>query len=1026
MTQVSTARAPVAAARIELFAPVASFRDPMFPCVSRCLPVPPPSTVRGMLAAATGAGAEPVVLGLAAHHDGRGVDDETYHPIAADGSNPAVAGQVAAGKGGRTLRQRPFLVGVHLTVWVPEPDAERIAAALRRPVWGLRLGRSQDLVHIRSICRVRLQPTREAVIGHALAPPGSHDAPAATVLRLAHTVSTDRWTTEYGSFLWCARPAGRAPVRGAYRDPTDDQAVWLHTPAPDAAEHAELAQVWAKSPERSPLGRPELLTEHSQQVRTTARTLARRIGSPGLLAEIAGFWSWVETAALLHDAGKVAEGFQRQLRPGGPAWGERHEVLSLAYVDLLTRTRSAHDRRMIAAAVVSHHRCLIGANQLAEHYAPVADWKKKFGIDPSPEPGRPRTQVPPARHRAALSWFAGHLHTRAPADERRKLWELARDAFARSHADWCAPVPGQEGLVAVLLQGALTLADHAASAHVDLQTHMPLPADFLTTLASPYPHQKDAAASDGHLVLRAPTGSGKTEAGLAWASRQIAAMPAQPRLVWVLPYRASIDAARDRFRHTLIPAPGDDKPDIAILHSGAAQTLLTCAVADDTAAQATAAADTAAAHKARDQADVMRGLFAQRVRIATPHQLLRAAIAGPRYASVLLEQANTVIVLDELHAYDPTTFGRICAAMRLWEQLGSRVAVLSATLAPPMLALVEETLTQPVTHLQAPQGTAPDRHRLALDEHPITHPHSLERIRAWLAQGHSVLVVANTVATAQHLYAELAPTARTAWPDDANAAILLHSRFRVCDRAAIEARITHDYPERDGEESQRRGGLVVSTQCLEVSLCLDFDRGASEAAPVEALAQRAGRVNRRGRHPQGPVEFRVHAVEEAAPYESAALAAAWHALTTTPGPLVSEQTIEEWLRQAYDTGWGRTWLEQARRARDAFTTAFLTFPDPFHDRSGHADRLDEQFDTVDVLLERNHSEFLDLRGQSALLAARLLIPITYGQFAKHRRTRRIWWDRQTTTWITDLPYTAERGLDLTAASQPDRPETSVL
>ena len=38
------------AVRAEFTAPVASFRDPMFPGVTRCLPVPPPATLRGMLA----------------------------------------------------------------------------------------------------------------------------------------------------------------------------------------------------------------------------------------------------------------------------------------------------------------------------------------------------------------------------------------------------------------------------------------------------------------------------------------------------------------------------------------------------------------------------------------------------------------------------------------------------------------------------------------------------------------------------------------------------------------------------------------------------------------------------------------------------------------------------------------------------------------------------------------------------------------------------------------------------------------
>lgn len=221
----------VSAVRIELFAPLASFRDPMFPGVTRCLPVPPLSTLRGMLAAATGRPAEPVALGVCAHAEGAGVDVETYHPIAADGTNPAVAGRVAPVKGGMTIRDRPFLSRVHVTVWIPDPDGARVAAALRRPVWGLRLGRSQDLVYIRAISPVVLEAADEAVVGHALATPGGHADSRGVTLRLPTLVSSDRMRTAFGEYVWCAEPGGRQPVEGACRD--GDQAVWLHDAAWD-------------------------------------------------------------------------------------------------------------------------------------------------------------------------------------------------------------------------------------------------------------------------------------------------------------------------------------------------------------------------------------------------------------------------------------------------------------------------------------------------------------------------------------------------------------------------------------------------------------------------------------------------------------------------------------------------------------------------------------------------------------------------------------------------------------------------
>ncbi|WP_322779166.1 CRISPR-associated helicase Cas3' [Frankia sp. Cas4] len=1043
MTTVADPRDSIGALRVELFAPVASFRDPMFPGVTRCLPVPALSTVRGMLAAATGRPDEPVRLGVAASAAGEATDLETYHPIAADGSNPAIGGRVRPGKGGATVRERPFLAGVRVILWIPGADGRRIEAALRRPTWGLRLGRSQDLVHLHGRpCWTVLHPAGKAVVGHALAPLDGHGAPEAVSIRLAETVSTDRFRTEYGSFLWCPTPAGYQEVRGAYRDEGTGEAVWLHGAdsadsvagvdraagadrADSAGGHGELDQVLAKSATGSAHGQPELLTEHSAVVRDAARAVADRIGPAGPIAAEPRFWTWVEHAALLHDAGKIAAGFQRQLRVRKASWGERHEVFSLAYVDLLTAGQPDHDRLMTATGVAFHHKPLTVSgglgDGLADRYPYDGGWERRFGRNPDAFGDEPRIQVTPARHAELLAWFADQLAATLPPPDGRRLWQRARDLFAGTQDAWIDAVTPDAGLLAVLLQGAVTLADHSGSAHVPLQRHMPLPRHFLDRLATPYDHQRRAAATAGHLVLTAPTGSGKTEAGLAWASTQLATMPGRPRLIWVLPYRASIDAAVDRFTLGLDPPPGEDRPDIGVLHSTAARTLLTRAVAED------CAPSVEDARKARARAGAMR-LFAQRVRVATPHQLLRAAIAGPRYSAVLLEQANALFVLDELHAYDPVTFGRICAALQLWARLGSRIAVLSATLAPPMIELVEESLLvgdslgQPVTVVHAAPGTAPDRHRLVLDDEPITSPASLAAITGWLVEGRSVLVVANTVRTAQALFDALAPAVRDVHPGDDDAALLLHSRFKARDRAAIEQRIRARYPERGpGEPAVRegRGGLVVSTQVLEVSLCLDFDRGVSELAPIEAVAQRAGRVNRRGCHPDGPVEFRVHAVSAHLPYEEEALGAAWAAMqrTVTGDPRISEHTIDAWLADVYATDWGQRWAQTAREAREEFSAAFLTFCKPFEDRSEFAERLDEGFDTMHVLHKDDVDDYRtlsDKRDGDPLLAEGLLIPIRFGQYAGLVRDQRAHLDRALKLAVVDLPYTSDAGLDLTA------------
>ncbi len=786
-----------------------------------------------------------------------------------------------------------------------------------------------------------------------------------------------------------------------------------------------LTDVRAKS---LPRNDPERLTTHSRAVHDAVAQIEARIAGAGVIATEPSFWPRVRTAGFLHDTGKIAEGFQRQLEPGGEVWGQRHEVLSLAYVDLLATAAgwSGEDRLMIASLVASHHRPLHAASSLgggkpslSRLYTERTRWDEAFTSTPRPDGAL--IQVPRGLHRELLTWLTGFLalDPPPPAAGEPPLAERARLLLDEVLAAWRQPVKAHRGLLAVLAQGALTLADHTGSAHQRLQTHMPLLPDYLTRLPYPaHPHQRDAGQIVGHLVLVAPTGSGKTEAGLSWAARQLTTMPGLPRLVWTLPYRASLNAVRRRFARSLVPAPGDDSADIGLLHGAVARTLLTEACEDDCAAPGNAE-PAAQARKARARAGAMR-LFAQRIRVATPYQLLSGAIAGPAYSSVLLEQANSLFVLDELHAYEPETFGRLCAAMRLWERLGSRFAVVSATLAPPLLAVIEESVEQPVALHRAPPGTAPVRHRLVLDANPLTHCASIERLRRWLRDGHSVLAVANTVATAQALFTALADDARETRPGDPYAALLLHSRFKNRDRDAIERNLLRRHPERTEQEDGQRGGLVVATQTVEVSLQLDFDRGAVENAPIEAVAQRAGRVNRRGLHPQGPVEFRVHRPQSHKPYDEDAVEAAWSALAALAaegGDAFTEQDIDRLLHLAYDTEWGRGWAEAARAARDAFAAEFLSFTDPFHDRSEFAKSLSERFDTAEVLHRDDVEEYQRLTTGTQgdpLLAAGLLIPLRYGQLKTYNAD----FDRRLGLYLVDGDYDQALGL-----RPPSEPET---
>lgn len=200
---------------VEVRAPVVSFRNPLYAGVQVGLPCPPPATVGGMLAAVAGGwGQVPDDLrfGMTFLAAGQGTDLETYHPLDASG-----------GKADPTPKDRPFLAEVTLRIWLVD-GLERWERALRRPVWPLRLGRSQDLATARTR-RVRLVPAAGRQ-GHAVLP--AQLTSAGTLLQLPTSISHDRSRTQWHPYRY--HPHGiQVEVDGGWAT-EDGQAVALLPP----------------------------------------------------------------------------------------------------------------------------------------------------------------------------------------------------------------------------------------------------------------------------------------------------------------------------------------------------------------------------------------------------------------------------------------------------------------------------------------------------------------------------------------------------------------------------------------------------------------------------------------------------------------------------------------------------------------------------------------------------------------------------------------------------------------------------
>jgi CRISPR-associated Cas5-like protein len=201
------------ALEVTITAPVVSFRNPLYAGVQVGLPCPPPATVGGLLAAAAGgwdAVDEELRFAMAFHARGRGVDLETYHPLDATGK-----------KADSTPREREFLAHVTLTVWLIHEPEQRVVTdldlwqwRLRRPVWPLRLGRSQDLVGVRSR-RVTLD-RGSGRQGAAVLPAGVTSY--GTRLRLPTAVARNRSWTVWDEYRYHAAGTCEEPVGNGWVD----------------------------------------------------------------------------------------------------------------------------------------------------------------------------------------------------------------------------------------------------------------------------------------------------------------------------------------------------------------------------------------------------------------------------------------------------------------------------------------------------------------------------------------------------------------------------------------------------------------------------------------------------------------------------------------------------------------------------------------------------------------------------------------------------------------------------------------
>jgi CRISPR-associated protein Cas5t len=153
------------AVRIEVRAYTASFRLPGMMGYQTTSPVPPPSAIYGLIAAACGREVTPEEAWIAYRfsYEARASDLEKIIFFGEGG--PKWETKMSAPASGVLTRE--FLWNPLLTLYLPRGE---IAQAFRHPFYPLLLGRSQDVAYVSDWRETQLEPIEEAPLSGVLLP----------------------------------------------------------------------------------------------------------------------------------------------------------------------------------------------------------------------------------------------------------------------------------------------------------------------------------------------------------------------------------------------------------------------------------------------------------------------------------------------------------------------------------------------------------------------------------------------------------------------------------------------------------------------------------------------------------------------------------------------------------------------------------------------------------------------------------------------------------------------------------------
>ncbi len=601
----------------------------------------------------------------------------------------------------------------------------------------------------------------------------------------------------------------------------------------------------AKSPDQGGL----TLEEHTRHVVEAMTHMA---------SELDVAFDIARRGAILHDLGKGHPFFQAMVRDEltDQDWIEqephRHEISSLLFLPLVDEDEWPQMVDLIAA----HHKSI------------KKDRSERGLIDLVREYGPSRVFE---RHQEKWeSWGPEAIEIAATFGiEPRSIDEEARRAAFDVALAHCRT--NEDGWSA--LRGVMMSADHFASNYTyetadevddlhrepDLTGYRENGGPY--TASDLYPLSKlDTDDERPHTLVTAPTGAGKTNFLLGRCNG---------RVFYTLPFQASINAMYRRVQTDLYEH-FDARADVRRLHATSRIEL------DD---------------DVEEDPDLQRHPGAS-VKVMTPYQMASIVFGTAGYEAMALDLQGNDVILDEVHTYDGVARSMVLQIVKMLVELGCRVHIGTATIPSALSEALMEVLggEEKVQRVRLDDETLDtfNRHRIHKCSTPEAAWGALDDL---LEQGGRVLFVSNQVDSAQRRFRMV----RERYPDVP--AMLIHSRYKRRDRAELEDQI-------EVFEQQEGPCVVCATQVVEVSLDISFDAMITDAAPLDGMIQRFGRVNReRSEETIGrlkPIYVIAPPEDDAAilPYDAETVRASFDALPAD-GDVLREANVQERIDAVY-------------------------------------------------------------------------------------------------------------------------------